>query len=232
MSLGWPHYSQTVAAGSCSTLWNVKSRLNRERQACSMQRKSKLHDKHSDHVFIQITAVDDLNIVLIGQEPTYTCKEIVIPEKYPPRKTSLKSIHKKYPYLSLTLSFPLSSCRSHALPGRPWRALALCPEHGAPAEPPLWVQQTLFSFNQLRNRGHHRFQPSSLLLSCQGLLHSQGTVRARLPVRAFPTLPSTDYSYGHLFNLPQGTSAFDQTMCCCRLRALLWTQHLPLQRKG
>lgn len=110
---------------------------------------------------------------------------------------------------------------------------SLCAQSvGLLLSPHLWVQQMLFSFNQLRNRRHHRFQPSSLLLSCQGLLHSQGTVRARLTVRAFPTLPSTDCSYGHLFNLPQGTRAFDQTMCCYRLQALLWTQHLPLQRKG
>ena len=60
-----------------------------------MQRKSKLHDKHSNHIFIQITAVDDLKIALIGQE--HTCKEIVIPEKYHPRKTNLRGIDKKYP---------------------------------------------------------------------------------------------------------------------------------------
>jgi len=82
-----------------------------------MQRKSKLHDKRSNHIFMHITAVDDLNMALVGQE--HTCKEIVIPEKCYPRKTNLKNVHKKYPYPSLTLLLPLSNRRSHRLPGRP-----------------------------------------------------------------------------------------------------------------
>lgn len=64
-----------------------------------------LHDKHSNPILMEITAADDLNVALIGQE--VTCKEIVIPEKYYPIKTNLKVSYKKYSYLSLTLSFPL-----------------------------------------------------------------------------------------------------------------------------
>lgn len=64
-----------------------------------------LHDKHSNPILMEITAADDLNVALIGQE--VTCKEIVIPEKYYPIKTNLKVSCKKYSYLSLTLSFPL-----------------------------------------------------------------------------------------------------------------------------
>lgn len=37
---------------------------------------------------MEITAADDLNVALIGQEAT--CKEIVIPEKYSPIKTNLQ----------------------------------------------------------------------------------------------------------------------------------------------
>jgi len=73
----------------------------------------------------------------------------------------------------------------------------------------------LFTFNQLCNRRCRRFQPSSRFFSCQGFLHFQGTVIARLLVRAF----SSDYSYGRLFNSLQGTHAADQTMYCCRLQA-------------
>lgn len=71
-----------------------------------------MHDKHSNPIFMQITAADDLNVALTGQE--ITCKEIVIPEKYYPIKTNLKVSSKKYSYLSLTVSFPLPN--SGAIP--------------------------------------------------------------------------------------------------------------------
>lgn len=55
-----------------------------------MQRESKLHDKHSNPIFMEITGADDLNVALMRQE--VTCREIVIPEKYYPIKTKFISL--------------------------------------------------------------------------------------------------------------------------------------------
>lgn len=97
-----------------------------------MQRKSELHDKHSNHIFIQITAVDDLNIAPIGQE--HTCKEIVIPENSTlERPTSEEST--KYA-LDAIAFFSFFQLQEQSL-GRPQRALALCWSKRLPAKPPL-----------------------------------------------------------------------------------------------
>lgn len=122
-----------LADSSCCKLLSLlKNRLSWERQACSMQGKSKLHDKHSSHRSTHLAAVNDLTIALIGQE--HTCKEVVIPGKYHPRKTNLKSIHKKNLYMSLTLSsFQVQE------PSPPWQAMKssrFVPRQGAAAKPP------------------------------------------------------------------------------------------------
>lgn len=122
-------------SGCWKLLSLLESRLSQERRACGTQRKTKLHGKHSSRKSIHLTAVNDLTIGLTGQE--HTCKEVkeaVILEKYRPRKTNLKSVHKKYFYLSLTLSsFWVQE------PSPPWQAMkstCFVPRQGAPAKPP------------------------------------------------------------------------------------------------